>query len=247
MVGLFYLCAEYGEVGWVEGMRQTIFYWTLISRRVSEELHNDEKARDAAAAVASEPLTGVAGRLASAAEAVGLRTPSPKSKDRQQSFTLPSTGSIRTMELTQEDETQIQEAFELFDTDGSGTMDKKELAAAMFALGFESNKGLKIKRRMSRKRSVERLTSAMDADGSETVDLAEFRSLMRGELTSRGSTEKILQVYQRISQEGDGTDIDGITAIKLKKTGERVRLVLDMKEIQIMVEVRFFYQKINGT
>lgn len=39
--------------------------------------------------------------------------------------------------LTQQKRQEIKEAFELFDTDGSGTIDAKELNVAMRALGFE--------------------------------------------------------------------------------------------------------------
>ncbi|RYR11068.1 hypothetical protein Ahy_B05g079554 isoform B [Arachis hypogaea] len=39
--------------------------------------------------------------------------------------------------LTQQKKQEIKEAFELFDTDGSGTIDAKELNVAMRALGFE--------------------------------------------------------------------------------------------------------------
>nr|POE68090.1 caltractin [Quercus suber] len=39
--------------------------------------------------------------------------------------------------LTQQKRQEIKEAFELFDTDGSGTVDAKELNVAMRALGFE--------------------------------------------------------------------------------------------------------------
>ena len=35
-------------------------------------------------------------------------------------------------------ETQIREAFALFDTDGSGVIDPRELKAAMQSLGFEA-------------------------------------------------------------------------------------------------------------
>ena len=39
----------------------------------------------------------------------------------------------------QEDEIlEIKEAFDLFDTDGGGTIDPKELKAAMTSLGFEA-------------------------------------------------------------------------------------------------------------
>ncbi|CAI0553594.1 unnamed protein product, partial [Linum tenue] len=39
--------------------------------------------------------------------------------------------------LTQQKKQEIKEAFDLFDTDGSGTIDAKELNVAMRALGFE--------------------------------------------------------------------------------------------------------------
>ena len=40
-------------------------------------------------------------------------------------------------DLTEEQKQEIREAFDLFDTDGSGTIDSKELKVAMRALGFE--------------------------------------------------------------------------------------------------------------
>lgn len=39
-------------------------------------------------------------------------------------------------ELTNEQKQEIREAFDLFDTDGSGTIDAKELKVAMRALGY---------------------------------------------------------------------------------------------------------------
>ena len=40
--------------------------------------------------------------------------------------------------LTEEQKQEIREAFDLFDTDGSGTIDAKELKVAMRALGKHS-------------------------------------------------------------------------------------------------------------
>jgi hypothetical protein len=42
--------------------------------------------------------------------------------------------------LSEEEIEEIREAFNLFDTDGSGTIDPKELKAAMQSLGFEAKK-----------------------------------------------------------------------------------------------------------
>ena len=41
-------------------------------------------------------------------------------------------------ELIEEQKQEIKEAFDLFDTDGSGSIDPKELKAAMQSLGFEA-------------------------------------------------------------------------------------------------------------
>lgn len=43
-------------------------------------------------------------------------------------------------ELSEKEKEEIQEAFELFDTDGSGSIDVKELKVALRALGFEPQK-----------------------------------------------------------------------------------------------------------
>lgn len=42
--------------------------------------------------------------------------------------------------ICQEQKQEIKEAFDLFDTDGSGEIDSKELKVAMRALGFEPKK-----------------------------------------------------------------------------------------------------------
>lgn len=43
-------------------------------------------------------------------------------------------------DLNADQKQEIREAFDLFDTDGSGTIDVKELKVAMRALGFEPKK-----------------------------------------------------------------------------------------------------------
>jgi len=43
-------------------------------------------------------------------------------------------------ELSEKEKEEIQEAFELFDTDGSGSIDVKELKVALRALGLEPQK-----------------------------------------------------------------------------------------------------------
>ena len=65
----------------------------------------------------------------------------------------------RPPELTDDQKSEIREAFDLFDTDGSGTIDIKELKKAMRALGFETSK-----------EELRKLVSQVDKDGSGAVD-----------------------------------------------------------------------------
>ena len=50
-------------------------------------------------------------------------------------------GGKKQKELTEEQKQEIKEAFDLFDTDGSGNIDVKELTIAMKALGCEPKPG----------------------------------------------------------------------------------------------------------
>ncbi|KAG8592830.1 hypothetical protein GDO81_000640 [Engystomops pustulosus] len=70
-------------------------------------------------------------------------------------------------ELTEEQKQEIREAFDLFDTDGSGTIDVKELKVAMRALGFEP-----------KKEEMKKMIADIDKDGSGTIDFEDFLSLM---------------------------------------------------------------------
>ena len=60
--------------------------------------------------------------------------------------------------LSEEEIEEIREAFNLFDTDHSGSIDYRELKAAMRALGFEV-----------KKEELRKMITDIDADGSGNV------------------------------------------------------------------------------
>ena len=72
-------------------------------------------------------------------------------------------GGKKQKELTEEQKQEIKDAFNLFDTDGSGSIDSKELKVAMRALGFEP-----------KKEEIQKMISDVDDDGSGTIEYAEF-------------------------------------------------------------------------
>ena len=77
------------------------------------------------------------------------------------------------LHLTEQQKLEIKEAFDIFDADGSGFIDAKELRVAMRALGFEPTK-----------EEVRKLISEMDSDGSGTIDFPEFMQLVGKKLVT---------------------------------------------------------------
>ena len=100
--------------------------------------------------------------------------------------------------LSAAQQNQIREIFELFDTDGGGYIDKKELQFAMSALGFQSDTQLKEK-----KSETANLMDAILSDG--TVTLAEFSALMTGEVLGSNPYEELQAVFGALSM-SDGEE-----------------------------------------
>ena len=80
--------------------------------------------------------------------------------------------------LNEEQKQEIREAFDLFDTDGSGTIDAKELKVAMRALGFEP-----------KNEEVKKMMAQVDADGSGTASPPPPPPARAGALTPQPHTQ----------------------------------------------------------
>ncbi|KAK8937572.1 putative calcium-binding protein CML13 [Platanthera guangdongensis] len=123
--------------------------------------------------------------------------------------------------LTAQKRQEIKEAFELFDTDGSGTIDAKELNVAMRALGFEMND-----------EQINNMIAEVDKDGSGTIDFDEFVHMMTTKIGERDSKEELMKAFHIIDHDKNGkisdVDILGIT----KELGESFTLT----EIREMID-----------
>ncbi|KAK8933654.1 putative calcium-binding protein CML13 [Platanthera zijinensis] len=123
--------------------------------------------------------------------------------------------------LTTQKRQEIKEAFELFDTDGSGTIDAKELNVAMRALGFEMNE-----------EQINNMIVEVDKDGSGTIDFDEFVHMMTTKIGERDSKEELMKAFHIIDHDKNGkisdVDILGIT----KELGESFTLT----EIREMID-----------
>ncbi len=70
-------------------------------------------------------------------------------------------------DLSEEQLEEIKEAFKLFDTDGSGSIDLRELKAAMRALGFEVKKD-----------EAKKMLSDVNKEPTDQITLDDFVTMM---------------------------------------------------------------------
>ncbi|WJX65408.1 putative calcium-binding protein cml13, variant 2 [Trifolium repens] len=123
--------------------------------------------------------------------------------------------------LTPQKRQEIKEAFELFDTDGSGTIDAKELNVAMRALGFEMTE-----------EQIEQMIADVDKDGSGAIDYDEFEHMMTAKIGERDTKEELMKAFHIIDQDKNGK----ISATDIKRIAKELGENFTDREIQEMVD-----------
>merc|ERR1711865_334303 len=97
------------------------------------------------------------------------------------------------MSLTPEQEKECKEAFDLFDGDGSGAIDAKELKVAMMALGFEPSD-----------EDIDKMVKDIDADGNATVEYEEFLQMMNGKMSDKDMQDEMKKAFLLYDDDGTG-------------------------------------------
>ena len=77
----------------------------------------------------------------------------------------------------------------MFDTDGSGNIDQKELKVAMRALGFEP-----------KREEIKKMIADVDKDGSGVIDYPEFLDMMTQKMAERDPREEMLKAFRLLSK-----------------------------------------------
>uniref|UniRef100_A0A8C2MVS3 EF-hand domain-containing protein n=1 Tax=Cricetulus griseus TaxID=10029 RepID=A0A8C2MVS3_CRIGR len=118
-------------------------------------------------------------------------------------------------ELTEDQKQEVREAFDLFDSDGSGTIDVKELKVALRALGFEPRKEEMTKMisevdkeatgKIKKDTKEEILKAFRLFDDDETGKIS-FRNLKRvaNELGENLTDEELQEMIDEADRDGDG-------------------------------------------
>merc|ERR1711934_1304078 len=124
-------------------------------------------------------------------------------------------------DLTAQQVNEIREAFDLFDTDGSGAIDAKELKVAMRALGFEP-----------KKEEIRKMVNDMDKDGDGTVDFDEFMILMSGKMGGKDAKDDIIKAFKLFDEDETGK----VSFKNLKRVAKELGESMGDDELQEMID-----------
>ena len=119
-------------------------------------------------------------------------------------------------ELTEEQKQEIKEAFDLFDTDGSGTIDPKELRAAMQSLGFEA-----------KNQTIFQMISDLDKNKSGSIDFEEFLDMMTARMSDKDTREDIQKVFRLFDDDTSGS----ITLRNLRRVAKELGETMTDEEL----------------
>jgi Ca2+-binding EF-hand superfamily protein len=122
--------------------------------------------------------------------------------------------------LTEDEIDEIKEAFNLFDTNGSGTIDPRELKAAMQSLGFETKNP-----------TIFQMIADLDTDGGE-IDFDDFLDAITSKLGDKETREGIRKIFDLFDEDRSGT----ISLKNLKRVAKELGETMSEEELREMIE-----------
>ncbi|WFC97820.1 Calcium-binding component of the spindle pole body (SPB) half-bridge [Malassezia yamatoensis] len=155
------------------------------------------------------------------AKARSRRVPSAAGIHSTPSYNGPRAPVTPTAELSDDQRAEIQEAFELFDTDKDGAIDYHELKVAMRALGFDMKKPELLK-----------LLRENDSTGSGLMEWSDFQRILTEKVAARDPREEIQRAFALFDDDGTGK----ISLRNLKRVAKELGENLDDEELQAMID-----------
>merc|ERR1719408_575441 len=124
--------------------------------------------------------------------------------------------------LTEDEVDEIREAFNLFDTDGSGQIDPRELKAAMQSLGFETKNP-----------TIFQMIADLDQDShGGPIDFEEFLDAITQKLGDKETRDGIQKIFNLFDDDKTGT----ITIKNLKRVAKELGETMSEEELREMIE-----------
>jgi centrin-1 len=127
--------------------------------------------------------------------------------------------------LTEDEVLEIKEAFDLFDTDGSGTISTEELRKALQNLGIDA-----------RNQTLLNMMSDLDKDRSGAIDFDEFISMMTAQMSDTDSREDLRKVYNLFLGDDSGSRVNNKIQLQhLKRVARELNEAMSDEELLEMI------------
>jgi centrin-1 len=127
--------------------------------------------------------------------------------------------------LTEDEVLEIKEAFDLFDTDGSGTISTEELRKALQNLGIDA-----------RNQTLLNMMSDLDKDRSGSIDFDEFISMMTAQMSDTDSREDLRKVYNLFLGDDSGSRVNNKIQLQhLKRVARELNEAMSDEELLEMI------------
>merc|ERR1711965_1152258 len=127
----------------------------------------------------------------------------------------------RPEQMTEDQKKEVKEAFDLFDTDGSGAIDAGELSIAMQALGFNPSSS-----------EIAKMMKDIDTDGNATVEYEEFLEMMEGKMAGKDPVEEMKKAFALYDIDNKGK----ITVTDMMRVGKELGENLSKEELQSVLD-----------
>jgi Ca2+-binding EF-hand superfamily protein len=122
--------------------------------------------------------------------------------------------------LTEHQIREAKDAFDLFDTTGTGAIEQKELKIALMCLGFEK----------TTKEEIHRLVSDLDSANPTMIDFNDFLKIIQELLPTRNPREELEEAFRLF-------DIDGTGRITFKNLKDVVTGMGEQLTEQEIIEI----------
>lgn len=114
---------------------------------------------------------------------------------------------------------EAKDAFDLFDTTGTGVIEQKELKIALMTLGFDATK-----------EDIRRLVADLDSSNTTTIDFDDFLQLINALLPTRDARKELEEAFHLF-------DIDGTGKISFKNLKDVVSSMGEQLTEQEIIEI----------
>ena len=124
--------------------------------------------------------------------------------------------------LTEDEVMEIKEAFDLFDSNKSGSIDTEELKQALQSLGIDA-----------KNQTLTNMIADIDKNNNGDIDFDEFIDMMTAKMSDKDTREDLRKVYELFL--GDDEGADGIEIKHLKRVAKELNESIKDDELNEMI------------